>query len=297
MFLVSGIDLVVAACREGLLGAFPASNARDAEGLSDWLGRIEGALADLPDPAPYAVNINVAPGRYADQGAMIDACRRARVPLVITSVGDPTEVVKAVHDWGGVVFHDVTTVRHAEKAQAAGVDGLILVCAGAGGHSGGLSAFSFVPRVRRVFDKTLVLAGGVADGGGVLAARALGADLVYMGTRFIASAESLASSAYKDMVINADLADVIYTDAISGLPANFLRPSIRDAGLDPEHLPPPIARGQGRLPEGVKAWKHIWSAGHAVALIDSAPSVRDIAAKLKQEYLEALRTADNLNPA
>jgi len=287
MFLVSGPELVISACRAGLLGAFPAANARDAQGLAQWLQLIAAQRALMPTPAPYAVNINVSPGRYADQSGIVGACRDARVPLVITSVGDPSAMTKAVHEWGGVVFHDVTTVRHAEKAAEAGVDGLILVCNGAGGHSGTASAFSFLPRVRQFFDKTIVLAGGIATGRAILAARALGADLVYMGTRFIASAESLASPAYKQSVVDSDLKDVLFTAAISGLPANFLRQSIASAGLNPDHLPRSVGSATTPLPEGIKAWKHIWSAGQAVALIDSVPPVSEIVDSLLQEYRDA----------
>lgn len=287
MFLVSGVELTVAACRAGLIGSFPASNARDATGLTSWLAAIRDALAAEAAPGPFAVNINVQKGRYADHDAMVAACEAARAPLIITSVGDPTEIAKRVHGWGGKVFHDVTTVRHAEKAAEAGVDGLILVCAGAGGHSGAASPFSLLPRVRRFFDGTLVLAGGVGDGAGIAAARTLGADLVYMGTRFIASAESLASPEYRRMLVETDIADVIYTPAISGLPANFLRPSIRNAGMDPDQLPPLKAPRQADLPEGVRAWKHVWSAGQAVGLIDDVPSVATLADRLEAE----MRTA------
>jgi nitronate monooxygenase len=287
MFLVSGVELTVAACRAGLIGSFPASNARDAPGLTAWLATIRDALAEETAPGPFAVNINVQNGRYADRDAMIAACEATRAPLVITSVGDPTEVAKRVHGWGGKVFHDVTTVRHAEKAAEAGVDGLILVCAGAGGHSGAASPFSLLPRVRRFFSGTLVLAGGVADGAAIAAARMLGADLVYMGTRFIASAESLASADYKRMLIEADIADVAYTPAISGLPANFLRPSIANAGMDPDALPPLKGPRQPDLPQGVRAWKHVWSAGQAVGLIDDAPPVADLVARIEAEMRAA----------
>jgi nitronate monooxygenase len=288
MFLLSGIDMVVEACRSGVVGAFPAANARTASGLAEWLDLLSQRLADYPEAAPYAVNINVHPQRYSDFPAMVEVCREARVPLVITSVGNPSEMVSAVHDWGGLVFHDVTTVRHAEKAAQAGVDGLILVCAGAGGHAGATSAFSMLPRVRQFFDKTIVLAGGIATGRGILAATALGADLVYMGTRFIASAESLASAEYKQLIVDADLNEVLYTECISGLPANFLRSSIRNNGLDPDHLPTLLQAGKAQLPPGIKAWKHIWSAGHAVALVDSVASVKSIVEMLIQEYAAAV---------
>lgn len=290
MFLVSSPELVLAACRAGVAAAYPASNSRDAQGLRHVLRGFTEGLAEIEGAGPFAVNLNVNRNRYKEFDEVVGACREAKTPLVITSVGDPREMVRQVHDWGGRVFHDVTTVRHAEKAVEAGVDGLILVCAGAGGHSGGLSPFSFAPRVRRFFDGTLVIAGGVADGTGIAAAKMLGADLVYMGTRFIASQEAAASPEYKQMLLEADLADVVYTPAISGLPANFLKPSIRAAGLDPDALPTPRGLFQPDLPDGLKAWKHIWSAGHGVGLIDDLPTTAEIIERLEREF-HAARSA------
>jgi nitronate monooxygenase len=290
MFLVSSVEMVVEACRSGVGATFPASNARSAAGLSAALRKIGESLAGVEASGPFAVNINVKKDRYDDLDEIVAVCREAGVPLVITSVGDPREMVERVHDWGGLVFHDVTTVRHAEKAAEAGVDGLILVCAGAGGHSGGLSPFAFVPRVRRFFNKTIVVAGAISDGAGIAAVRMLGADLVYMGTRFIASVESLASPEYKAMLLNSDLADVLYTPAISGLPANFLKPSIRSHGLDPDNLPPPKGLFKADLPEGLKAWKHLWSAGQGVGLIDDIPTTAEIIHRLAEE----MRLAEDL---
>jgi nitronate monooxygenase len=290
MFLVSSVEMVVEACRSGVGATLPASNARSAAGLSAALRKIGESLAGVEASGPFAVNINVKKDRYDDLDEIVAVCREAGVPLVITSVGDPREMVERVHDWGGLVFHDVTTVRHAEKAAEAGVDGLILVCAGAGGHSGGLSPFAFVPRVRRFFNKTIVVAGAISDGAGIAAVRMLGADLVYMGTRFIASVESLASPEYKAMLLNSDLADVLYTPAISGLPANFLKPSIRSHGLDPDNLPPPKGLFKADLPEGLKAWKHLWSAGQGVGLIDDIPTTAEIIHRLAEE----MRLAEDL---
>lgn len=287
MFLVSGIDLIVAACEAGMVGALPASNARDADGFEAWLDMITDRLRDRVSAAPFAVNINVQPGRYADPERIIGTCARHRVPLIITSVGDPAEMVARVHDWGGKVFHDVTTVRHAEKAVEAGVDGLILVCAGAGGHAGSASPFSLLPRVRRFFDKTIVLAGGVGDGAGIVAAQALGADLVYMGTRFIASAESTASPDYKAMIVRSDIADILYTPAISGVPANFLRPSLLANGIDPALLRPLAKGARPDFGDGVRAWRDVWSAGHASALVDRISTVKEIADQLAEEIAVA----------
>jgi len=287
MFLVSGIELVTAVCREGMVGAFPAANARTPERLTEWLGTIVGSL-EGHDAAPFAVNINLSAGRYRDVRGVIDSCRAAATPLMITSVGDPTEMVGIVHDWGGFVLHDVTTMRHAEKAAAARVDGIILVCAGAGGHSGSASAFSLLRAVRRFYDGVIILAGGIGDGYGVAAARALGADLVYMGTRFIAAQESMAADAYKQLVVESQLSEIIYTRSISGVPANFMKTSIALAGLDPDALPELTAQGRPSLPPGKRAWKDIWSAGHAAALVDQVSSTARIAQQLREEYAEAV---------
>lgn len=286
MFLVSGIELVIAACRAGIIGAFPAANARTPEQLESWLATIADELKGR-EAARYAVNINVRPGRYRDFDAVLAALEKARVPLVITSVGDPSDVARRVHDWGGQVLHDVTTVRHAEKAVEAGVDGLVLVCAGAGGHAGASSAFSFLRAVRRFYDGIIVLGGGVADGYGLGAALALGADFVYMGTRFIASEESLAPADYKQSIVAAGLDDIVYTNAISGIPANFLKSSIMAAGMDPAHLPALDPSGRPNLPEGQKPWKNIRSAGHASALIDEILPVSDIVHRIGKEFQDS----------
>jgi nitronate monooxygenase len=286
MFLVSGIELVVAACRAGVVGSFPALNARTAEILVDWLAQIRTRLAEPNDGtvAPYAVNIVLKSPIVKEQ---IAACVNAKVPLIITSVGDPSEAVKQVHDWGGLVFHDATTMRYAEKAAEAGVDGIILVCSGAGGHSGAASAFGLAPQVRAVFKGAVIIAGGISDGRGILASQALGGDFAYMGTRFIATVESLASDAYKQMLIEARTSDIVYTNAISGLPASFISQSLRAAGLDPANLPPPFAPMKPNLPDGVKAWKHVWSAGHGVGLIHDILPVADIVHLLKTDYEQA----------
>ena len=290
MFLVSGPELIIAAGRSGIIGAFPAANARTPEQLADWLAEIDNGLAGC-DAASYAVNINVRPGRYRDFDSVLAMLENARVPLVITSVGDPSDMVRRVHAWGGKVLHDVTTLRHAEKAVEAGVDGLILVCAGAGGHAGANSPFSFLRAVRKCYDGLVVLGGGIADGYGVAAAITLGADLVYMGTRFITASESMASDEYKQAVVDADLADIVYTNAISGIPANFLRPSIAAAGMDPANLPP-LLDGRPNLPEGKKAWKHILSAGHASTLVERVRPVDEIVRTIGAEFHSALERMD-----
>lgn len=284
MFLISGPEMVIAACRAGIAGTFPALNARSTEDLDAWLGEIEAALG--PDDAPFGVNLIVHksnPRLAAD----LEVVARHRVPLVITSLGAATDLVDTVHAYGGAVFHDVISRRHAEKAAGAGVDGLILVCAGAGGHAGTLSPFALLPEVRSVFDGTIILAGALSTGAQVAAARVMGADLCYMGTRFIATRECRADAAYKQMVTAAQAKDIVYTPAVSGIAANFLRQSLEDAGLDPAKLPT-----EGKLDFGkdaeARAWKTIWSAGQGVGAITDVPAIADLVDRLAAEYDEAL---------
>ena len=289
MFRVSGVELVAACCASGVIGVLPAHNARTSEDLGHWLVQLEHALAAVPAAAPYAVNLNVnkARGRETQRlDADLALCVAHRVPLVVTSVGDPSEVVQTVHGYGGLVFHDVAHLRHAEKAIAAGVDGVILVCAGAGGHSGALSPFAFVPQVRRLFDGAIVLGGAIGDGRAIRAAQALGADLVYMGTRFLATRESAAEDACKSMVVESASADVVYTPKVSGVPANFLAPSLRAGGFDPADLPD-IYKLYRQDPSCPKPWKDLWSAGQGVGLIDDLPSVATLVDRLESEYRAA----------
>lgn len=285
MFLASSPKLVLAASRAGVVGAFPAANARSPQELEAWFDEIEDGLAGDPTAAPFGVNVVLA--RPARPDPLLDVVVRRRPPLVITSIGDPTELTQQVHGWGGSILHDVTTVRHAEKAAEAGVDGLVLVCAGAGGHSGAVNPFALTPQVRARFDGLIVLAGSIGDGQSILAAQALGADLVYMGTRFLATDESLASDAYKAMMIAAETKDVLYTPAISGIPASFLRQSIRNAGLDPDNLPVPKGLHAPDLPDGAQPWRDVWSAGQGVGLIDDTPSVAELVVRLARQYGEA----------
>lgn len=282
MFLVSGPDLVTAACQSGVVGAFPAVNARSPEIFAEWLKHLDETLT--ADDAPYAVNL-VLRSPMLEQH--LEVCRQARTPIVITSVGNPSDVVKQVHAWGGIVLHDVVSVDHARKAAAAGVDGLILVCAGAGGHAGALSPMAFTPQVRAFYDGLIIIGGGIGDGPGILAAQALGADLAYMGTRFIATDESLAKSDYKAMMLEAQSADIVYTDSISGLPASFIRQSLTNAGLDPTSLPRRLAPMKPNLPDGLKAWKDIWSAGQGVGFIDEIRPVATVINALKADYAKA----------
>lgn len=297
MFLVSGPDLVISACRAGLIGSFPALNHRTSEGLEEALARIsEATRRPRPTggaPAPYAVNLILHqsnPRLETD----FELCLKYETPLLITSLGIRPDLIRRVHEKGGLVFHDVTTLRHARKAAEAGVDGLILVCAGAGGHAGVLSPFAFLSEVRRIFDGIIVLAGAITDGRGIAAARILGADLAYMGTRFIATQESSAPDEYKQMLLAGESADVIYTSAVSGVPGNFLRPSIRDRGLDPDNLTPPQEGFRPtitRVESEAKAWKHIWSAGQGIGAIDDLPPVGALVERLAGEYKAALHEA------
>jgi nitronate monooxygenase len=287
MFLVSGPDLVIAACRAGVLGTFPALNQRTTTGLGEWLAVIEAALT--PGDAPYGVNL-IVHRTNARLAADLEVVVAHRVPVVITSLGAASEVVAAIHSYGGVVFHDVTTAAYARKAIDAGVDGLILVAAGAGGHGGSLSPFALMAEVRRSFSGTILLAGAISSGADVLAARAMGADLAYLGTRFVATTESLASDDYREQVVTAGTADIVHTASVSTIPANFLRRSLELAGLDPEAPLGPVDLGHLTRPSqaDAKAWRDIWSAGHGVAGIDSVLPVADLVDQLANEY-EAAR--------
>jgi nitronate monooxygenase len=285
MFLVSGPDLVVETARSGLVGTFPALNQRTSQGYADWLSEIEERLEAIPgpEPAPFGVNLIVHasnPRLDADLKITVDR----KVPLVITSLGAVSDLVDAVHSYGGLVFHDVINVRHAEKAAEAGVDGIVAVCAGAGGHAGTLSPFALVPEIRRFFDKTIVLSGAISHGSQIAAARLIGADLAYLGTRFIATRESLAPDAYKAMLVGARAADILYTPAISGVNANFMRQSIVAAGLDPANL---VVHAKLDMANEAKVWRDIWSAGHGVGRVEDIPSVSELCARLRREYEDA----------
>src|SRR5271170_7955350 len=293
MFLVSGPDLVVEACRQGVIGTFPALNQRTSEGYEEWLSEIQRRLDDARvqtgrPPAQYGVNL-IVHKTNARVERDLEITVRHKVPLVITSLGAAREVVDAVHSYGGAVFHDVIHLYHAKKAADAGVDGIIAVAAGAGGHAGTLSPFAFLAEIRAFFDKTIVLSGSITNGSQTAEAQLMGADLAYLGTRFISTRESLAPDGFKEMIVNANAKDIVYTNAISGVHANFLRASIAAAGGDPENLPSHggmqvTAEGEG------KAWKNIWSAGHGVGDIHDIPSVAELCNRLVREYREAVRT-------
>ncbi|WGV22962.1 nitronate monooxygenase family protein [Pseudomonas putida] len=294
MFLISNPRLVLACCASGVVGSFPALNQSDSAGFKAWLEEIEAGLALLQAPAPYAVNLIVHPTNPRLQ-ADLALCVEHRVPIVITSLGAVKELVDAVHGYGGLVFHDVTTRRHAEKAAEAGVDGLIAVAAGAGGHAGTWSPFALAAEIRQFFDRTLLLAGCLNHGHEILAAQMLGADLAYMGTRFIATAESQAPGAYKQMLLDAHAADIIHTPAVSGVPASFLRPSLEQAGYDMNALKDGHEQGKLKpLDDEAKAWKTVWSAGQGVGGIDDLPSASALIGRLHDEYRNALERCQAL---
>lgn len=285
MFLTSGPDLVVETCKGGVVGTFPALNQRTTQGFSDWLDQIRGRLE--PGDAPYGVNLVVHrsnPRLAADLEVVV----AHKVPLVITSLGAVAEVVEAVHSYGGLVFHDVIGLRHAQKAAEARVDGIIAVAAGAGGHGGTLSPFALLAEIRAMFDGCLILSGAMNTGAQIAAARLMGADLAYLGTRFLATREAMVQPAYKQMVVDSRAADILYTPNISGVAANFLRPSIIAAGLDPDALP---SHGTLDMNAEARAWSRVWSAGQGVGGIHDIPGARDLCARLAQEYRAAMARA------
>ncbi|RXF73888.1 NAD(P)H-dependent flavin oxidoreductase [Hansschlegelia zhihuaiae] len=294
MFIVSGPELVIAQCRAGVVGSFPALNARPAEALDGWLSRIGSELAAFSNAnpglpvAPYAVN-QIVHASNARLGEDMRTCARHRVPIVITSLRPPNEVVKAAHDWGGVVLHDVISVRHAEKALEAGVDGLILVCAGAGGHAGALSPFALVQEVRAFYDGPIVLSGAIATGRAVLAAQAMGADLAYVGTRFIATREANADPRYKEMLVAEAAADIVCSSLFTGVPGNYLKPSIAAAGLDPDALPSADKSSMDFASADAKAWKDIWGSGQGLGAIHDAPEVAELVRRMVEDYAAAKR--------
>ncbi len=286
MFLVSGPELVIATCKAGMIGTFPALNQRSSEGYVEWLEQIKTALG--PDDAAYGVNLIV---HNTNTRLMADIAITVahKVPLVITSLGAVKDVVDAVHSYGGVVFHDVINARHARKAMEAGVDGLILVAAGAGGHGGNQHPLALLNEIRQFFTGTIILSGALSTGGDVAAALMAGADLGYMGTRFIATAEAAAGDDYKTMLTETTAKDITYTDAISGINANFLTPSLINNGLDPNAAKDPAHKIDmaHELNPDAKAWKTIWSAGQGVGSIHDVPPVAELVARLKAEFTAA----------
>lgn len=298
MFIASGPALVAAQCKAGLVGAFPALNARPAEQLDVWLTQLQTELAtyQAANPGarvgPIAVNqiVHQSNDRLAHD---VEVCVKHRVPIVISSLrAPPPEMLSAIHSYGGIVLHDVISLRHANKALEAGVDGLILVAAGAGGHAGGLSPFALVGEVRKFFNGPLALSGAIATGDAILAAQAMGADFAYIGSRWLATRESNIDDAYRQAIIDSSAADVIYTNLFTGVHGNYLRQSIVNAGLDPDNLPDAdkskMNFGSGSTSKA-KAWRDIWGAGQGVGLMSDVPTVAELTTRLETEYLAARR--------
>ena len=292
MFIVSNPALVLAQCKSGIVGSFPALNARPESQLDEWLDQITRELAAFAAAnkalkvAPFAVNQIVhASNKRLEHD--VGLCVKYKVPIVITSLRPPSEVVSAVHSYGGLVFHDVISLRHAQKAAQQGVDGIIAVCAGAGGHAGLLSPFALVKEIRSFFPGVVILSGAMSTGADVLAARAIGADLAYMGTRFIATHEANAPAEYKDMLVASGADDILYTPVFSGVSGNYLRGSVVRAGLDPANLPQADKSKMNFSTSGgdeIKVWKDIWSAGQSVTGVDSVLSVADLVQRMRGEY-------------
>lgn len=289
MFLVSSIDLMVSCARNGVLAAIPAGNARTPETFATWVGELVTRLAEPAGraPAPWAINL-VVHRTNRRLAADLATCVQYQAPLVITALGSPKPIVDDVHAYGGLVFADVNDIGYARKAADAGVDGLVLVCSGAGGHTGRIAMPAFLAAVRTFFDGIVVVAGGMSTGGHVRAAEIMGADLAYMGTRFIAAEESSAFAAYKQMVVDSTYADIICTDAITGALANKLRPSLVAAGLDPDNLVRREKFDLSNRENDVKAWKDLWSAGHGVGAVRAIEPAAAIVAQLKREYAAAI---------
>ena len=297
LFLVSGPDLVIAQCKAGIVGSFPALNARPQHVLDEWITRIKCELKEYQDQnpdakvAPFAVNqiCHASNDRLMQD---METCVKHEVPIIITSLRPPAEIVEAAHSYGGLVFHDVINVRHAQKAAKQGVDGLILVCAGAGGHAGALSPFALVREVKEWFDGTVILSGSIGDGHSVASAIALGADYAYLGTRFIATEEANADPGYKKMLEESAASDIVYSSLFTGVLGNYLKPSIKNAGLDPDNLPDAdksaMNFGSGGNTDS-KAWKDIWGSGQGIGGIKDSPSVAELVGRIKSEYEEAFK--------
>lgn len=293
MFLISGPQLVIECCKNGIVGTFPALNQRTSEGFEEWLIEIKTELEKFENEtgkkaAPFGVNLIVHttnPRLEAD----VKLCVKHKVPIIITSLGAVSTVVDAIHSYGGLVFHDIIKKRHAEKAAEAGVDGLILVAAGAGGHAGTINPMTLVAEIKKIFQKTIILSGCISTGRDIASAMQMGADLAYMGTRFINTEESKASPEYRKMIIDAGASDVVYTASISGVHANFLGASLKAAGITEDDLKKDTKIDFGKeLDTEAKAWKTIWSAGQGSALIDNNPPVSELVNNLKNEFKNAV---------
>lgn len=297
MFLCS-TPLLAAECRKaGVLGSLTANHCRDLEELEAQLAFVAEAVARFAETEPQAIvgplAVNISPTKdTADFRAHLDLCRKYGASIIVTSVGNPTNNAPIVRDSGMLHFHDVTNIRFAEKAAAAGVDGMIAIGAGGGGHAGTISHLAFIPKIRAMFDGTVVMAGAVSTGAAVRAAEVLGADLAYVGTRFIATQESGAPEAYKAMLVEGGVEDVLYTRGVNGLPASWLKASLRSIGLDPDDLVIPEGRSTDHLPEGKTPWRDIWSGGQGIGLIEDLPTVAELVRRLRSEYIAACTIPD-----
>ncbi|MBT8308526.1 MAG: nitronate monooxygenase [Maribacter sp.] len=299
MFLISGPKLVIECCKKGIVGTFPALNQRTSEGFEEWLIEIKKALADFEKKtgkkaAPFGVNLIVHPTNPRLE-ADIKLCIKHKVPLIITSLGAVSQVVDAIHSYGGLVFHDVIKKRHAQKAAGAGVDGLILVSAGAGGHAGTINPMTLVAEIKKFYKKTIILSGCISNGRDIASALQMGADLAYMGTRFINVKESKATEDYRKMIIDSGASDVVYTASISGVHANFLGASLKAAGITEEDLKKDTKIDFGKeMDTEAKAWKTIWSAGQGVATIENVLPVSELVDTLKSEFKSAIEAQSKL---
>ncbi|MFZ3290484.1 MAG: nitronate monooxygenase family protein [Telluria sp.] len=290
MFIASGAALVAAQCKAGIVGAFPALNARPAELLDGWLAGLKRELAEFQAANPGSRVGPIAVNQIVHQSNDrlehdVEACVRHQVPIIISSLrAPPQDMLDAIHGYGGIVLHDVVSIRHAHKALEAGVDGLILVAAGAGGHAGTLSPFALVGEVRKFFSGPLALSGSIASGDGILAAQAMGADFAYMGSRWLATRESNVSESYRDAIVGSAAADIVYTNLFTGVHGNYLKKSIVNAGLDPDALPEADKSKMNFGSGSAKAWRDIWGAGQGVGMMDDVPTVAEMVARLKREY-------------
>ncbi len=301
MFLISGPELVIECCKNGIVGTFPALNQRTPEGFEKWVVQIKEALAEHEEKtgqktAPFGVNLIVHPTNIRVK-ADLDICKKHKVPLVITSLGAISGLVDEVHGYGGLVYHDIIKKRHAEKAAQAGVDGLIVVAAGAGGHAGTLHPIPLINEVRKVFDKKIILSGCLSTGNDIASALQMGADMAYMGTRFINVKESMAHDDYKKMILESSAEDIVYTAAVSGVNANFLRPSLEAMGITEEQWKESkkidFGTHSDAISEEAKAWKTIWSAGQGVTSIENTISVNQLVSNLKNEFISSVKNQES----
>ena len=297
MFLCSGVELAVACCKAGIIGSLTRNHCRDLAELAAQLLAVREALRHFSDAHPGSIigplAVNISPNfSQAEFREHLALCRQYGVRIIVTSVGDPTVNAPLVQDYGLLHFHDATTIRFAEKAAAAGVDGIVCIGAGGGGHAGTISHMAFVPQVRAMFDGVVVMAGAIGTGGAIRAAEVLGADLAYIGTRFIATREAAAPEAYKAMLVAGGVTDVIYTKGVNGMAASWLKASLRENGLDPDRLPEPARHTTDHLPPGRTPWRDIWSGGQGIGLIHDIPGVAELVARLQAEYIAACAVPD-----